>query len=53
MTDGRVGEGRKVEGGVNSARVQLVKLKNDFHYKGTLDSEVAHREQHFKPISLV
>ena len=47
MSDGRVGEGRKVEGGVNS---QLVKLKNDFHYKGTLDSEVAHREQHFKPI---
>ena len=25
MSDGRVGEGRKVEGGVNSARVQLVK----------------------------
>lgn len=47
LTQGEEG----TEGGRgNSARVQLAKSKNDFQRKGTLDSDSAHREQHFKPI---
>lgn len=41
-----------VESGIlrSTNRVQLAKSKNDFQRKGTLDSDSAHREQHFKPI---
>jgi hypothetical protein len=42
MADGRGGEGGKVGKRVNSARVQLVKIKNDFFNCHTLDSNPAH-----------
>jgi hypothetical protein len=48
MADGRRREESKVGGRVNTARVQLVKNQNDFQRRGTLDSNPAHRELHFK-----